>query len=124
MTGALAVLVIGTILGLLGRLAMPGRHGLVRVALRDAKLAPRLLVRDIETRWEVGAGIIGGCVGYALGLLYDAQTQLGTTPMRWTLCVLVALVFVAISIASGVIERSDVTRRVGVHRWAGRGVGR
>lgn len=95
---------------------MPGRHGLVQLLRRDPKLAPRLFVRDVETRWEVAAGLFGGTLGYALGRLADAQSPFGPSPARWVLAVVGAAVLVAISIASEVIERQRPTRRLGVRR--------
>src|SRR5688500_18611699 len=112
MAGALLFeLLVGVSVGLVGRLLMPGRHGLVHVMWRDPRLAPRLWTHDTETRWEVGAGILGGVGGYVVGRLFDAQAALGATPVRWILCVVGAFVLVGISVASGVIERSRYTRR-------------
>lgn len=117
MAGALlAVLVIGVAAGLVGRLFMPGRHGLLNLLRRDLTLAPRLLLRDIETRWEVSAGLIGALLGYALGRIADSQSPFGPSPARWVLAVLGAAVLVLISIVSEVLERQRPTRRLGLHR--------
>ena len=118
MLGAfLAVLAIGAVLGLLGRMVVPGRHGLMLVVRRNPRLAPRFLLRDPEARWELGAGWLGGLMGYFLGRAYDAQLPFGPTPVRWYLAVMGSLVIVGISIAAGVIERSKTTRRLGMrHR--------
>jgi uncharacterized membrane protein YeaQ/YmgE (transglycosylase-associated protein family) len=117
MAGALlAVLVIGVVAGLVGRLFMPGRHGLVNLLRRDLKLAPRLLVRDIETRWEVAAGAFGALGGYMLGRIADAQSPFGPSPARWVLAVVGACVLVLISIASEILERQRPTRRLGMRR--------
>ena len=117
MAGALlAVLVIGVGTGLVGRLLMPGRHGLAFVLRRDPKVAPRLLIRDIETRWEVSAGLFGALGGYLVGRLIDAQSPFGASPARWYLAVLGAVVITTISIVSEMIERSRISRRAGMHR--------
>lgn len=117
MAGALlAVLAIGFVAGLVGRLVLPGRHGLVHLLRRDPKLAPRLFTHDVETRWEVSAGLIGALGGYLVGRIADAANPFGPTPLRWILCVAGAIVLVIISIASEMIERSRYTRRVGMHR--------
>jgi hypothetical protein len=117
MAGALlAVLLIGAVTGLGGRLLMPGRHGLAYVLRRDPKLAPRLLMRDVETRWEVGAGIFGANLGYVLGRFVDAQSPLGPSPARWVLAAFLAMALVVISIVSEIIERGRMTRRSGLHR--------
>ena len=114
MAGALlAVLVIGVAIGLVGRLLMPGRHGLAFVLRRDPKLAPRLFMHDIETRWEVSAGVFGAMLGYVIGRFLDAQSPFGASPARWVLAVLGAVVITGISIASEVIERGRVSRRTG-----------
>jgi hypothetical protein len=120
MIGALVVvLCIGSGIGLLGRFVMPGRHGLVRVLLRDTRLAPRLLAHDDEVWWEVGGGVLGALGGYVVGRWYDGYSLLGSTPLRWYLAVIGALVLVGIAIVSGVIERSRWTRELGLHEWRG-----
>jgi hypothetical protein len=116
--GALVlVLCVGAAIGLLGRLAVPGRHGLLRVALRDAKLVPHLLRHDDEVLWEVGGGSLGALGGYIVGRWYDGYSLLGATPLRWYLALFGALLLVGIAIVSGIIERSRWTRRLGVHQW-------
>ena len=122
--GALMVLGIGAGIGILGRFAVPGRHGLLRVALRDAKLVPHLLRRDDEVWWEVGGGALGALFGYILGRWFDAYSVVGATPVRWYFAVLGALMLVGIAILSGVIERSRWTRQLGVHHWTPRGSAR
>ena len=123
--GALVVvLCIGSGLGLLGRFVMPGRHGLVRVLFRDTRLAPRLLARDDEVWWEIGGGVFGALGGYVAGRWYDGYSLMGTTPLRWYLSVIGALVLVGIAIVSGVIERSRWARRLGMHEWLSRGATR
>jgi hypothetical protein len=119
--GALIALGIGAGIGLVGRFAVPGRHGLLRVALRDTKLVPHLLRRDDEVWWEVGGGAFGAFLGYGAGRWYDGDSLLGPTPLRWYLAVLGALALVGIAILSGVIERSRWTRQLGVHHWTTRG---
>ena len=117
MLGALlSILIIGAVLGTLGRMVVPGRHGIVLVVRRNPRLAPRFLIRDPEARWELGAGWLGGVMGYFLGIAYDAQVGLGASPARWYLAIIGSAVIVGISVASGVIERSKMTRRMGMHR--------
>lgn len=116
MGGMLVALIVGITMGVVGRLAMPGRRGLVQVLRRDPKRTPRLLTQDLETRWEVSFGAIGGVGGYGLGRIFDAQAAFGPTAARWLLCLLCAAVMVCISIASEVIERQRMTRRIGMHR--------
>lgn len=108
------VLCIGSVVGLLGRFAVPSRHGVVRVPFRDARLAPRLLTDDDEVNWEIGGGVLGALGGYIAGRWYDSYS-FGATPMRWYLAVFGAIVLVGIAIASGVIERSRWTRNMGLH---------
>ncbi|HUR78669.1 MAG TPA: hypothetical protein VMZ22_12035 [Acidimicrobiales bacterium] len=117
MAGALlAVLTIGVVIGLIGRLTLPGRHGLAYVLRRDPRHAPRLLSHDAEARWEVTAGLMGALGGYIIGRLADAQAAFGPSPTRWVLSVIGAVVLVSISVASEMIERSRYTRRIGMHR--------
>ena len=123
--GALVVvLCIGSGLGLLGRFVMPGRHGLIRVLFRDTRLAPRLLARDDEVWWELGAGVVGALGGYVAGRCYDGYSLMGATPLRWYLAIVGALVLVGIAIVSGVIERSRWARQLGMHEWLSRGAAR
>jgi hypothetical protein len=119
--GALLVLGIGAGIGLLGRFAVPGRHGLLRVALRDTKLVPQLLRRDDEVWWEVGGGALGALLGYVAGRWYDAYALIPASPLRWYLAVIGALALVGIAILSGVIERSRFTRQLGLRDWTMRG---
>jgi hypothetical protein len=121
LVGALvAVLLLGAVIGLLGRFAVPGRRGLLRVALRDTKLVPNMLRHDDEVLWEVGGGTIGALGGYIVGRWYDGYSLLGATPLRWYLAVVGALVLVGIAIVSGAIERSRFTRELGTHQgWYG-----
>jgi hypothetical protein len=111
----LVVLCVGSGIGLLGRFVVPGRHGLMRVLVRDTRLAPRLLAHDDEVGWEVGGGVLGALAGYVAGRWYDGYSLLGTTPLRWYLAVVGALVLVGIAVASGVIERKRWTRRMHLH---------
>jgi hypothetical protein len=123
--GALVVVLgIGAGIGFFGRLAVPGRHGLLRVALRDVKLVPQLLRRDDEVRWEVGGGVIGALFGYGSGRWYDSYSLSGASPARWYLAVVWAILVVGIAVISGAIERSRWTRRLGVHNWMVRGSAR
>ena len=115
--GFLVVLGLGAAVGLLGRLVMPGRHGLLLVALRDPKLLPRLLKRDDEVRWEVSAGVLGATMAYLVARALVSAAQSGPSPARWWMAILGAAVVVGIAVASGVIERSKPTRRLGTHRW-------
>jgi hypothetical protein len=115
------VLGIGAGIGLAGRFAVPGRHGLLRVARRDAKLLPHLLRRDDEVWWEVGGGALGALLGYLVGRWYDGYALISASPLRWYLAVVGALALVGIAILSGVIERSRWTRQLGVHHWTTRG---
>ena len=110
------MLVIGLVAGLVGRLLMPGRRGLAHLLRRDPKLATRLFLRDIETRWEVAAGVLGAVGGYVLGRFADTQSPFGPSPARWVLAVLGAVVLVMISIASEILERQRATRRLGLHQ--------
>jgi hypothetical protein len=131
MVGALfAVLVIGVGLGLLERLMLPGRHGLLKVLWRDLTLLPRMaigavpgrlgfariLMRDVELRWETGASLIGAYGGYFVGRAFDHTTGGPPSVLRWTLCIVGAAIFGAIAMASGVIERTAITRQLGIHR--------
>jgi hypothetical protein len=120
--GALTVVLgIGAGIGLFGRLAVPGRHGLLHVARRDIKLLPQLLRHDDEVRWEVGGGVLGALFGYGIGRWYDSYSLMGASPARWYLAVVWAILIVGIAIVSGAIERSRWTRRLGVHDWMARG---
>ncbi|HVT76750.1 MAG TPA: hypothetical protein VHD87_06940 [Acidimicrobiales bacterium] len=115
------VLCVGAAVGFVGRLVVPGRHGLLRVLFRDTRLAPRLVAADDEVWWEVGAGALGAVGGYIAGRLYDGYTLLGPSTMRWYLAVVGAAVMVGIAIASGVIERKRWTRRLGLRGGLDRG---
>jgi hypothetical protein len=118
LVGALVVvLFIGAVVGFAGRFVVPGRRGLLRVALRDAKLVPRLLAHDDEVWWEVGGGTLGSLFGYAVGRWFDGYSLLGATPARWYLAVIGAVLLVGIAIVSGAIERARWTRQLGVHDW-------
>lgn len=117
MGGALLVVLgIGLSVGLVGRFVLPSRHGLVQVIRREPRALFGALWRDVEMRWELGAGVLGSLGGYVLGRFADAQTGFGATPARWTLAVVGAVVMVGISIASEVIERGRFTRRVEARR--------
>jgi len=96
---------------------VPGRRGILRVAMRDTKLVPQMLRHDDEVLWEVGGGTLGALGGYIVGRWYDGYSLLGTTPLRWYLAVFGALLLVGIAIVSGIIERSRWTRQLGVHEW-------
>ncbi|MEY2426544.1 MAG: hypothetical protein QOI61_2116 [Actinomycetota bacterium] len=114
--GFVVVLGLGAAVGMIGRLVMPGRHGLLLVALRDPKLLPRLLKHDGEIRWEVTAGVLGASVAYLVGRAYDSAANVGPSPTRWWLSAIGATVVVGIAVVSGVIERLEPTRRLGTRR--------
>lgn len=117
MGGALLVVfAIGLTVGLVGRFVLPSRHGLVEVIRRKPSGLFAALWRDVEMRWEMGAGVLGSLGGYVLGRFADAQTGFGATTARWALAVAGAVVMVGISIASEVIERGRFTRRVEARR--------
>lgn len=117
MIGALVVVIcIGAAFGLVGRLAVPGRHGLFRVLVTEPRHALRLLAHDDEVAWEVGGGVLGAVGGYFAGRWYDGYSLLGPSVFRWELAVIGALVLTGIAVASGVIERSRSTRALGTHR--------
>jgi uncharacterized membrane protein YeaQ/YmgE (transglycosylase-associated protein family) len=108
MFGALlVVLVVGSIVGVFGRMIVPGHD---RLAVGDLAQFPPALAHDDEVRWEVGGGLIGAVGGYIAGRIFDAASFGAATQMRWWLCVLGAVVFTGIAIASGVIERRKDTR--------------
>jgi hypothetical protein len=109
----LAVLVTAFTVGFVGRLVMPGRHGLMRLMWSDPRLVRRFVVRDVELRWETGAGLLGATAGYTAGRVFDAWAG-STTETRWVLLVVLSVVFTGISIASGVIENSRFTREMGI----------
>jgi hypothetical protein len=118
-----AVLGIGLLIGFLGRLVMPGRHGLVLVVLRDLKLLPRIVIgtvpgrggvvkviaRDLPLRWCLVSGIAGGFAGYLIGRGYLP------TDMNWIWAISGAIVVLAVLMPANTIKRTMPTRRLGVH---------
>ena len=120
----LAVLGLAVLIGLLGRLFAPGRHGLLNVVVRDLRLLPRILVgtvpgrvgiakaliHDIGLRWALGASLVGGFAGYAVG------DHLAAGGWHWLTAIGGAVVLLAVLLASDQFRKTAKTRRLGVHR--------
>jgi hypothetical protein len=115
---ALAVLAIALVVGFLGRLVMPGRHGLLSLMLRDVRFVRRFVMDDVELRWEMGASLLGTVVGFLAGRAFDAFAAT-TSSAPAVVAVVGSVLFTAIAVVSGVIERSRFTRKLGIHRSPG-----
>jgi hypothetical protein len=113
----------------LGRFVLPGRHGLIRVVMRDLKLLPRILIgrvpgrvgvakillRDVELRWAMLASLIGAYAGYFAGRSYEMNAYDATADMRWLLSIGGAIALMLLAMAIDVMHRTAPTRRLGIH---------
>lgn len=117
---------IGIGLGLIGRLMLPGRHGLALVVARDAELLPsiltgtvpgrtgvlKILIRDIGLRWTMVASMAGTFVGYFVSRQYASSPARG---FYWAIAVIGGVALVAMYYALNGLVRTSKTRRLGVH---------
>jgi len=119
-----AVLGVGIGIGLLLRFVVPGRHGLVKVVVRDIKLLPRMLAgsvpgrigifkilgRDVDLRSTLWLAVAGTYGGFFAGRHYYSMYS-----MRWVLGIAGAIVLDVLYMIVSRLVHSAKTRRLGIH---------
>jgi hypothetical protein len=119
-----AVLGVGIGMGLVMRFIVPGRHGLVKVVIRDTKLLPRILAgsvpgrigilkilgRDVDLRWTLLLSLAGAYGGFFAG-----RNNYSMYSMRWIFAIGAAVVLDVLYMIVARLAHSAKTRRLGIH---------